>query len=136
MLNPNTIRNQDVLYSGIYSGTLGFLSGANFNTTADQPISIHSAGYIVRKIIVANASANLTLAAGGIYTAAAKGGSAIVLAIQAYTALSTATKFLDLTLAAILGSDYQTVGTLFLSLTTGQGSAATADIYIIGDSLA
>lgn len=136
MPNPNTIRNQDVLYSGIYSGTLGFLSGANFNTTADQPITINSAGYIVRKIIVANASANLTLAAGGFYTAAAKGGSAVVLAIQTYTALSAATKFLDLTLTAILGSDYQTAGTLFLSLTTGQGSAATANVYIIGDSLA
>jgi hypothetical protein len=73
--------------------------------------------------------------AGGVYTAAAKGGTAIVAAAQLYVALTAAAKFLDLTLAAILGTDVRTESLLYLSLTTGQGVAATADIYIYGDIL-
>jgi hypothetical protein len=114
---------------------LGSLKGANFNSTADQAIPIGAPKYIIRKIVVVNASTSLTLAAGGIYTAASKGGTAIVSAVQLYSALTASTKFIDLTLAGILGTDVRTESTLYLSLTTAQGSAATADVFIIGDVL-
>lgn len=122
-------------YTVARQSLLGLLKSANFNTTDDQPITILSNRYILRRIIVANASANLTLAAGGFYTAASKGGTAIVAVTQVYTALSVASKFLDVGLAAILGTDVRTETALYLSLTTAQGSAVTADLFIFGDDL-
>jgi hypothetical protein len=119
--------------SGILLGTA---IGVNMNTTGDQAIAVPYSRYVVRRIVVGNASVSLTLAAGGVYTAAAKGGTAIVSAAQLYSFLTAVAKFLDLTLAAILGTDVRTESILYLSLTTAQGAAATADIYVYGDILA
>lgn len=104
----------------------------NMNSTADQAIILPSANWIPTAIVVTNASVSLTTAAGGIYTAAAKGGTALVTAGQVYSALTANTKQVALTLA---NTDRQTVGTIYLSLTTPQGGAATADIYIYGRPL-
>lgn len=112
---------------------LGVLTGANMNSTADQAIPLRLPGatkYIVEKIVVTNASASLSLAAGGIYTAASKGGTAVVAAAQVYSALSGASKALSLTLAAL--TDVLTATSLILSLTVAQGGAATADVYVFG----
>jgi hypothetical protein len=64
-----------------------------------------------------------------------KGGTAIVAAAQAYSGLTTSAKFVDLTVASAYttGGDVLTVKSIYLSLTTGQGTAATADIYVYGD---
>lgn len=115
---------------------LGKLSAANFNSTADQAVPINNAvRYRIRRISVLGATLSLTTAAGGLYTGAGKTGSAIVANTQAYSALTTPTTALDLTLA--LPSLVLLAATpLFLSLTTGQGAAATADVYVYGDVLA
>ena len=112
---------------------IGRIIGANFNITTDQAIAMIASRYVIRRIVVQNASVSMSTAQGGFYTAAAKGGTAIVAATQAYSVLTAAAKFIDLTLAAILGTDVRTEGTLYFSLTTGQGVAATADIDIIGE---
>lgn len=115
------------------SSVMAVLKGANMNTTADQPIPVNLKGatkYIIEKIVVTNANTTLTLAAGGIYTAAAKGGTAIVTAAQAYSALTASTKVLALTLAAL--TDVLTANTIYFALTTAQGGAATADVYVFG----
>lgn len=114
---------------------LGMANGLNMNSTADQAIAMPGGLYIIRRIVIANPSLSLTLAAGGIYTAASKAGTAIVSAAQLYSALTGATKFLDLTLAAILGTDTRTENTLYFALTTAQGAAATADIRIFGEQI-
>ncbi len=117
---------------------IGKLIGANMNVTTDQAITIRdltdypSDSYIVEYIVITNASISLTTAAGGFYTAASKGGSAIVAAAQAYSALTGATKFIKATLAGTALTDVLTGATLYLSLTTGQGAAATADVYVFG----
>jgi hypothetical protein len=119
---------------------LGTLIGANMNSTADQIITMFSnpSKYIIRRIVVANASISLTTAAGGVYTAASKGGVAVVAAAQAYSSLTSSALFLDLTLSTS-GSASTTVKSsipnLYLSLTTAQGAAATADVYVYGDIL-
>ena len=115
---------------------IGRLLGANFNITTDQqiPLFIPSlARFRVTKITAENTSVNgMSTAAGGIYPAASKGGTALVAAGQAYTGLTNANTALDLTLAT--AAAIQPAGTpLFLSLTTGQGAAALADIYVFGD---
>ena len=128
----NLLPNQ---FGGILLGTL---IAANFNSTSDQQITIFSnpSKYIIRRIVVTNASTSLTTAAGGIYTATSKGGTAVVAAAQAYTTLTGATLFLDLTLNTSGSANItvkSSIPNLYLSLTTAQGAAATADVYIYGD---
>lgn len=114
---------------------LGSLIGANFNSTSDQAIAINATDYVIRRIVATNASISLTTAVGGIYAAASK-TTALVANTQVYSALTTSAKFVDLTLNALALSDRRTEATLYLSLTTPQGAAATGDIYIFGDKLA
>lgn len=122
----------------------GLLYGANMNTTADQaiPISVPTGTWMVDTIVVSNPSVSLTTAAGGIYSAASKGGVAIVSSGQSYSALTTnaanATgNALLLTIstagATTMFQGYaqaSRIGTAYLSLTTGQGAAATADVRV------
>jgi hypothetical protein len=116
---------------------LGQLIGANMNSTSDQQIVIFSAPakYIIRRIVATNASISLTTAVGGIYPAVSKGGTAIVANSQVYSGLSASGKFVDLTVASgyTSGGDVLTVKSIYLSLTTPQGAAATADIEVYGD---
>jgi hypothetical protein len=83
---------------------LGRILGANMNVTTDQPFVMTNYAALntfrITKITAKNASISLTTAAGGIYPAVSKGGTAIVAAGQVYTSLSAATIALDLTLAA------------------------------------
>jgi len=125
---------------------LGYLN-ASFNDTNDQPIPIpiNISVFCLTRIIVTNASTSLSTAAGGFYSGASKTGSTIVAAAQGYTALTAAAKLMNPTLASdgsgtrwsaanltALDTEYWQ---LFLSLTTGQGSAATADVYLVGIDL-
>lgn len=113
---------------------LGKLTAADMNVTTDQAITINSSKYVVTKITVVNCSASISVALGGVYTAASKGGTAIVAATQAYAALTGSTKYLALTLQN-LSTDVLTGGTLYFSLTLAQGGAGTCDVYVIGDVL-
>lgn len=114
---------------------IGVLKGANFNSTADQGVTISTANnlkYLITKILVTNASTSLTTAQGGFYTATSKGGTALVAAGQAYTALTGSTVVLTTTLTAAATLTTFALGVIYLSLTTAQGSAATGDVYIFG----
>lgn len=113
---------------------LGRLLSANMNSTADQAIAINSSSYRVTKIVARNASTSLTTASGGVYSATAKGGSAIVAAAQVYSALTGSTKCVNLTIAAVGDSDSRTEASIYLSLTVAQGGAATADLWVYGES--
>lgn len=112
---------------------LGKIVGANMNTTSDQVIAIGAAKYFIDKVVVTNASTSLTLAVGGLYTAASKGGTQAIGSTQVFSGLTASTKILILT--SLITSDVVTAAQLFLSLTTGQGGAATADVYIYGYEL-
>jgi hypothetical protein len=104
------------------------LTGADFNSTADQAITLPAQLWRITRITVTNASTNMTTAAGGFYTAASKGGTAIVAAAQVYTALINASVVLTCTIAV----PANVVTPIYLSLTTGQGAAATADVRVYG----
>jgi hypothetical protein len=119
-----------------YAGVLGYLLGANMNVTTDQQIPLLVSSIVhfrISKITVTNASVSLTTAVGGVYDAASKGGNAIVASSQAYSALTAATRALDLTLALNLREPAGT--SLYFSLSTAQGAAATADVYVFGEVL-
>lgn len=112
---------------------LGKIISANMNSTSDQIIAIGASKYYVDKVIVTNASASLTLAVGGLYTAASKGGTQVIANTQVFSALTASTKILLLT--SLITGDVLTAGQLYLSLTTGQGTASTADCFIYGYDL-
>lgn len=117
---------------------LGRLIGANMNSTGDQQFTMYfdlpsGFKYLISGIVATNCAVSLTTAAGGVYTAAAKGGTALVANSQGYTGLTgTVTQALSLTLAAGATGNVWDVAP-YLSLTTAQGAAATADFYIKGD---
>jgi hypothetical protein len=113
------------------------IRAANFNITTDQLCTIPAGvtAWAPTSIIVTNCTGTFTLAAGGVYPAVSKGGTALVAAAQAYTALTGSTIVLGLTLAATIATTRYTINSLYLSLTTGTGSAATCDLYVIGNDL-
>lgn len=109
--------------------------GLDFQSTADQALAKQFSGtnFIITKVVAVRKTGGATVAAaGGIYTAAAKGGSALVAATQSWINLSGAGKIVDATLAALLGTDVQSASPLYLSLTTGSTGAVTADVFIFG----
>jgi len=123
---------------GVSERVLGYLN-CNFNSTSDQAIALPDDinVFCLTRIIITNASTSLTTAAGGFYPQSAKGGTAIVSSAQAYSSLTTAAKLLNATLASYGSTtrfDASNVPdwAIYFSLTTGQGAAATADVYLVG----
>jgi len=144
--NPSNFDIQDLINNGCVfnMGTagvlLGRLIGANMNITTDQPFIMTKFSTLVpfriAKITAGNGSVSLTTAAGGIYPAASKGGTAVVANSQVYSGVTGASLIVSLTIAATPGNTIYAPSTqLYLSLTTGQGAPATADLYVWGDLL-
>jgi len=113
------------------------IRAANFNSTADQTCVIPASvtAWAPLSMWATNCSASLTLAVGGIYPSPGKGGTPMVAATQVYTAVTGNTIIAPLTLAAGIATTRFTIGTVYLSLTTAQGSAATCDFYVMGADL-
>ena len=120
--------------SGPINSPAGQLVGASFNSTADQgiPITIPAGytKYLIQSIAVYNASTSLTTAAGGLYPTTSKGGTAFVASGQTYSSLTGSTISLNLTLTGAVSTTPLSATTLYLSLTTPQGSAATANVVV------
>lgn len=131
------VQNNNPNPKGGVQQVLGTLRSANFNSTADQAIPINSpvSAFQVTSIVVTNCSASLTLAAGGFYPTTAKGGVPIVVAATTYAALTSASVVSSLAISATPLVTRYTISTIYLSLTTAQGSGATCDVYIVGVDL-
>lgn len=126
--------NTPFLDNTLRYGILGFLAGANLNSTSDQSIYVQSTAWVLRRITCTNASGTVVTAIGGIYSGKSKTGTAIVPAIQTYAGLAVGI-YKDLTLAAIVGSSTGGNNVVYFSLTTPEGSAKTCDIALWGDDL-
>lgn len=114
---------------------LFILRSADMQLTTDQAFTKQGAftNYVIQRVVAVRKTGGTSVAClGGIYTAASKGGSALIAAAQSWVSLTGAGKILAATLAALLGTDFQTA-TPILSLSTGSTAAATADIFIYGD---
>lgn len=115
----------------------GTLKSANFNSTADQAIAIScpTGHYLISAIIISHPSVVLTTAQGGFYSATSKGGIILVAAAQAYSGLNNIIDNPGSALGATLTTSANTtmfnLATLYLSLTTAQGAAATADVTVL-----
>ncbi len=143
--NPTTYDVQDLINSGCVFNMategvlLGRCIGANANTTAtDFPFSMTRFSQLtkfrVTKITAENPSTSLTTANGGIYTAAAQGGTAVVANTQVYSGLTATNLAVDLTIATTPAKTVFPPSTaLFFNLTVSQGAPATLDLYAWGD---
>lgn len=106
----------------------------DFQLTTDQALTKMFTGtnYRVTDICAVRKTGGGSVAcAGGIYTAAAKGGSAVVGVAQSWVALA-AGKIVAATLAALVATDILSAAALYLSLTTGSTAAVTADVFVYG----
>lgn len=108
------------------------LPAANMNSTADQQFTKQGtfSSYLISGFRVGNSSASCVSAVGGVYTAALKGGNAIMAASQSYTSINASGLGQGVAINSI-GFSTQTA-TPYLSLTTPHGSAATLDWFILG----
>ncbi len=115
---------------GVYT-TLYRLIRANMDTTADQifePLFAFTR-YSIREINAVDANVPIT-AVGGIYSGAGKTGTQIVAEDHSWGLLSSPDR-MD-TPALDPDSNDPRTSPPYLSLTTPQGSAATASFYIMG----
>jgi hypothetical protein len=124
---------------GISAAAIGAVSNQNavqrlwqrlacdMQSTSDQSLTKVFTGtaWAVSAIETKLASGTISaLTAGGIYTAASKGGNAIVGAAQLWVSVPL--------LPSIAIGTVQTSANLFLSLTVGSLSAATVDLFVYG----
>lgn len=115
------------------------LTGANMNVTTDQAFTKVGtfSTFLAIRILAVNPSISLTTAVGGIYDAAAKGGNAWVASSQVYSQADMTTgRGQALTFNNPVTGLVSAPALAYLSLTTPQGAAATADFYIIGAPVA
>jgi hypothetical protein len=106
--------------------------GLNFQLNTDQALSKQFSGtnYLVTRVVAARKTGGASVTcAGGVYSAASKGGSAVVAATQSWVTLASGilVNAAIEAITAILSS-----GTMYLSLTTGSTAAATADVFVYG----
>ena len=133
---PTTIQGENVGQQLGVSGLLGRALSVNLNSVADTSIPVVAAKYIVRRVVVANPSVDLTasLVQVGLHTEAAGAGTVIVtIAAVLATGLTAEVDAKDLTVA--LAGRSLTFAALFFRVGVAHGSAATADVYIFGDVL-
>jgi hypothetical protein len=106
--------------------------GLDFQLNTDQALSKQFSGtnfLVTRVVAVRKSGAGSVACAGGVYSATAKGGSAVVASTQSWIALDSGI-LVNATLAAITA--VLSAGTMYLSLTTGSTAAVTADVFVFG----
>lgn len=127
---------QSVANIGRYAGdvkVLFALKAADLQSTDDQQFTrvCGCNRYIVTQVVAIGVEGGATgTCAGGIYTLAAKGGTALVGASQSWLGVSAVNKLQKATLSG--GDTDSSQAVPYLSLTTGSSAAARADVYILG----
>lgn len=111
---------------------LWVLRSADMTLTSDQAFTKLFSGtvWVPAAVVAKWVSGAFSIAcAGGVYTSASKGGNAIIAAAQVYSAL---TGSLTSVMPALALTTVQNSASLFLSLTTGNSAALTADFFVYG----
>ena len=107
---------------------LGVATGVSLSQTGDQAVIpvINTTNYSVSNVIFTNASASLSSADAGVWTAPSKAGNNIV----ANAALSALTSAPVVSQATVASTNTQSSQNLYLNVGTAQ--AATVDVYVYG----
>lgn len=107
--------------------------GLDFQSTSDQALTKLFGGtnYIPTRIYGVRKTGGVTVAClGGIYSAASKGGTAIVAAAQSWAAVTGTIGFIGATIAALTTGF--AANPLYFSLSTGSTAACTGDVFVYG----
>lgn len=124
--------------SGLIDGQrpIAVLKGVNLNATGDNAISIPNGSqyYRVSKVLVTNASANLSGGSlqYGVFTSTGGSGTVVANGVNSATSLTAATKVI---LPTVAQTDVTNASTIYFRVGTANGSAATADVYVFIDIL-
>ncbi len=105
----------------------------DLNTTVDQALNkmLDFGAYVIDRIVVAKPSKVITTAKGGFYTQTSKSGVPVINSTQSYAGLSGTTAVIN-PAVSLDGTGIITDPTLYVSLTTPEGSAATAEVFVMG----
>lgn len=126
---------RSLISAGRSYGLLGFATAVDCNAgPADTAITLITSKYILDRVTIHSATISLTTSTCGLFTAAGGAGTTLA-ADQAMSALTSSSKFDDLSLEAVTGTDVFTSGTLYFRIGTPQGAAATCSVAIFGWSL-
>lgn len=109
---------------------LSTLTGVNLNSAGSDnaivlPAGIAKWGLVRLRVYDASTSLAVSVATLGLYTGAGGTGTALV-APATLTSLTSATKFVDMTLSVT--ADYQTATTIYVRNVIAHGSAATCGV--------
>jgi hypothetical protein len=112
-------------------GFLAYIRGANFNSTSDQQFALppQITQFAIDTMIVANCTGDASSAVGGVYDGAGKTGNQVVPASQTYTPLNGVGTIAQISSVSTTLT-YTNSATLYLSLSTPQGSAVTCDVFL------
>ena len=122
------------LAPGVLQQQLFVLRGADMTSTADQLFTKEFSGtnYVLSSVLAIRKTGAYGIAClGGVYTSASKGGLALLSAAQSWGAMTGIATVQVATLANLLQTSVSSA-TPYLSLTTGNTGALTADIFIFG----
>jgi len=107
----------------------------DLNSTEDQAISIAGASrWIVHRVMMVSPSVPISNAVGGVYVGQNKTGELLVPATQVYE-LPDTESYQDLGVSEYSDTHIFSDPVLYFSLTTPEGSAATAELHIIYEDL-
>lgn len=108
------------------------ITGINLNSAGSDnaivmPVGIAKWGLVRLRVYDTSTSLAASIATLGLYTGTGGTGTALV-APATLTSLTSATKFVDMTLSVT--SDYQTVSTVYVRNVTAHGLAATCGVAL------
>lgn len=129
---PLSLTGSDHRY--MYPAPLFILRNANMAITTDQAftqVGAFTSYWITSAACKRISGVYNTACLGGVYTAATKGGDALVAAGQSYAALTGANTMQALTIAAVASTTLESAVPI-LSLSTGNGVALVADVFLWG----
>jgi len=112
---------------------LGVATGVSVSALGDEAVIQinNSTNYSVSNVIFTNASASLTSAEAGLFTAPSAGGTAIV-ADAALSALTSAAVVSQRTVAT---TNTQSAQNLYVNVSAVQAGTVTMDVYVYGYDL-
>ena len=137
MANPGPSSTTTIHPSNLASNQairlLGVATGVSVSALGDEAVIQinNSTNYSVSNVIFTNASASLTSAEAGLFTAPSAGGTAIV-ADAALSALTSAAVVSQRTVAT---TNTQSAQNLYVNVSAVQAGTVTMDVYVYGYDL-
>ena len=148
MANPDSVAQ--FYLDSFGSGRVGYVQTTQFNTTGNAVITIpllsggltnggaanNSGGVIIRRITINNPTGTLATAAN-VSISTSSDGANLVVANTAFSSITAAGQFLDLTIASPYAASKVVTGNLtqalYVNVGVASGNSNTASIAVYGD---